>query len=83
MSEMLTALAHALVGQVDPNQGTAQAARGAVERLAEPNVYDIASPVIAFVLVIVVPSLVAIWAIVRTVQEKAPASPAPADSADD
>jgi hypothetical protein len=67
-----TALAHTMVAQVDPNQGTAQAKKGAAERLAEPNFYDVASPIIAFVLVIIVPSVVALWVIYKTVTEKDP-----------
>ena len=53
-----------------PAQGALQAAKGAVERLAEPDWIDIASPFFAFTLVIVVPSLLAIWVIFKTLTDK-------------
>lgn len=61
---------HWLISQVDPNQGTNVAQRGAVQRLAEPTYYDLVFPFIAFGLVIVLPTSVAIWVIVKTIGEK-------------
>jgi hypothetical protein len=70
----LVGLAHTvavvLATQVDPNQGTAAARRGAVERLQEPNLYDMVFPIIAFGLVILLPTATALWVIYRTVTEK-------------
>ena len=83
MTELLTTLGLFLTAQVDPNQGTAQAARGAVERLTEPHIYDIISPVVAFLLVIVVPTGVAIWVIVKTLTDKATEDGDQAGSTDD
>jgi hypothetical protein len=65
-----TAFLTQLALQVDPNMGTPQARDGAVQRLAEPTYYDIVFPVIAFLLVIVVPSVTALWVVYRTVTEK-------------
>jgi hypothetical protein len=59
-----------LVAQVDPNTGTALAQKGAVQRLAEPTIYDLVFPMIAFVLVIVLPTATALWVIVKTLKEK-------------
>jgi len=59
-----------VAAQVDSNAGTAAAARGAVQRMAEPNIYDMVFPLIAFGLVILLPTATAIWVIVRTVTEK-------------
>ena len=59
-----------VAAQVDSNAGTAVAARGAVQRMAEPNIYDMVFPLIAFGLVILLPTCTAIWVIVRTVTEK-------------
>ncbi|MBL93225.1 MAG: hypothetical protein CMH56_15610 [Myxococcales bacterium] len=47
-----------------------QAAKGAVERLSEPDWIDIVSPFFAFTLVIVLPMCVALWVIVKTLLEK-------------
>ena len=67
----LAALITTLVAtQVDPNQGTAAAYAGSKARLQDPTLYDAVFPVIAFVLVIVVPSCVALWVIFKTVTEK-------------
>ena len=52
------------------NQGALQAAKGAVERLSEPDWIDIVSPFFAFTLVIVLPMCVALWVIVKTLMEK-------------
>lgn len=41
-----------------------------MERVLNPSLWDAVFPVIAFVLVIVVPSLVAGWAIVKTARER-------------
>jgi hypothetical protein len=70
MINTLVTLATQLALQVDPNQGTPQAREGAVQRLAEPTYYDMVFPIIAFVLVILLPSLTACWVIFRTVTEK-------------
>ncbi len=63
-------LLNVLAAQVDPSQGTMVAQKGAMQRLTEPNYYDVAFPAIAFVLVIILPVVTALWVIVRTVTEK-------------
>jgi len=63
-------LATRVAVQVDPNMGTARAKQGALQRLAEPNAYDVVFPFIAFLLVIVVPTAAALWVIYKTVTEK-------------
>ena len=68
MSALLSALSH-LAAQIDPNLGAPGAARGAVQRLSEPNVYDLVFPVIAFGLVIVLPVGTALWVLVRTLKD--------------
>lgn len=55
---------------LDPNQGTMGAQRGAVQRLAEPTYYDMIFPLLAFILVIALPTATALWVIYRTVTEK-------------
>lgn len=64
------AVAHQVGAKIDPNQGSAAATKGAALRLQEPDYYDIVSPVVAFVLVIILPSVVALWAIYKTLTEK-------------
>lgn len=59
-----------VAAQVDPNAGSAVAQRGAVQRMAEPNIYDMVFPLIAFGLVILLPTATALWVIFRTVTEK-------------
>ncbi len=59
-----------LATQVDSNAGTQLAQAGAKQRLQEPTYYDAVFPVIAFSLVIVVPSCVALWVIFKTLTEK-------------
>jgi hypothetical protein len=61
-----------LLAQVDPYQGTAAAQQGAVQRLADPNMYDIIFPVIAFGLVILLPVAVGLWVIVKTIKDDKP-----------
>ena len=56
--------------QVDPLQGTATAQKGAIQRLAEPTYYDYVFPLIAFLLVIVLPTSTALWVMFKTVSEK-------------
>ena len=56
--------------QVDPNLGTKEAQQGAIQRMAEPNYYDLVFPFIAFALVIVLPAATAAWVIFRTVTDK-------------
>lgn len=58
--------------QVDPLQGTATAQKGAIQRLAEPTYYDYVFPLIAFLLVIILPTTTAIWVMFKTVTEKKP-----------
>jgi len=41
-----------------------------MERVLNPSLWDATFPVIAFVLVIVVPCAVALWAIVKTIRER-------------
>jgi hypothetical protein len=70
MGHSLLALMTTLVTQVDPNQGTAKAALGAQQRIADPSYYDLVFPLIALVLVIIVPSIVALWAAWKTITDK-------------
>lgn len=56
--------------QLDPLQGTASAQKGAIQRLAEPTYYDYVFPLIAFLLVIVLPTSTALWVIFKTSTEK-------------
>ena len=70
MLPVLFALAHEVAAQVDPLQGTAAAQKGAVQRLAEPTYYDFVFPMIAFLLVICLPTATALWVIFRTATEK-------------
>ena len=58
-----------VASQID-TQGSALAQKGAIQRLAEPNLYDMVFPVIAFGLVILLPTCTALWVIVRTVKDK-------------
>jgi hypothetical protein len=67
MSSMTTALL-SLLARVDPNVGAPAAQQGAVQRLSEPNVYDIIFPVIAFGLVIMLPVGTALWVLSRTLK---------------
>lgn len=70
MRAALLEAALTLTAQVDPNQGTLRAMQGAKQRLLEPSLYDAVFPVIAFVLVIIVPSTVALWVLYRTMTDK-------------
>ncbi len=54
---------------LDPNMGAPAAQQGAVQRLAEPNIYDMIFPGIAFGLVIVLPVSTALWVLYRTVKD--------------
>jgi hypothetical protein len=63
---------HLVASQIDPSQGTALAQQGAVQRLAAPNLYDMIFPLIAFGLVILLPTCTALWVIVKTVKDKKP-----------
>jgi hypothetical protein len=67
MSSVTTALL-SLLARVDPNLGAPAAQQGAVQRLAEPNVYDLVFPVIAFGLVILLPVGTALWVLSRTLK---------------
>ncbi|MBM4279873.1 MAG: hypothetical protein FJ137_03700 [Deltaproteobacteria bacterium] len=68
--DVLTRLAAQLGPAVDPAQGTALAQKGAVQRLAEPTLYDLIFPGIAFLLVIVLPTATALWVIVKTLRDR-------------
>jgi len=70
MLPTLVTIATQLALQVDPNQGTMKAREGAAQRLAEPTYYDLVFPAIAFMLVIVLPTVTALWVVYRTVTEK-------------
>ena len=52
------------------SMGTLEAQYGAMERVLHPHLWDAMFPVIAFVLVIVIPSSIAIWAIAKTFRER-------------
>jgi hypothetical protein len=54
---------------IDPNQGAYSAQQGAVQRLQEPNAYDLVFPVIAFGLVIVLPVGTALWVLSRVLKD--------------
>ena len=69
MRQALLEAASYLATQVSSEQGTLRAFQGAQQRISEPHAYDMAFPVMAFLLVIVVPSLVALWVIVKTVTD--------------
>ena len=68
---LLSALmaAQQVVSQLDSDRGTAAASVGAVKRLQDPTYYDAVFPFVAFFLVIIVPSCVAVWAIYKTLTE--------------
>lgn len=70
MLPVLFSLAHDVVAQVDPNQGTPAAQKGAVQRIAEPTYYDYVFPALAFLLVIILPTATALWVVHRTITEK-------------
>jgi hypothetical protein len=59
-----------LVAQLPPEHVTSAVQKGAVQRLAEPNLYDMIFPIIAFGLVILLPTCTALWVIVRTLKDK-------------
>ena len=69
-------LLHLFIGQwisnqtVTAEQGTAKASLGAIERLSEPDFIDIISPFFAFTIVIVMPSIIALWVIFKTLTQK-------------
>ncbi len=63
-------LALTLATQFDANLGTKEAQQGAVQRMADPQMYDLVFPVIAFILVIMVPATTALWVIFKTATEK-------------
>ncbi len=63
-------IARALALQVDPNLGTKEAQQGAIQRMSDPTAYDVVFPVVAFVLVIVVPAAAALWVMFKTATEK-------------
>lgn len=70
VTSVLSALSQlaAQVG-IDPNQGAYSAQQGAVQRLQEPNAYDLVFPVIAFGLVIVLPVGTALWVLARVLKD--------------
>jgi hypothetical protein len=70
LARIAAQLAGQLAGQIDPSQGTSLAQKGAVQRLAEPTVYDLVFPVIAFLLVIVLPTATAVWVIAKTLTNR-------------
>lgn len=63
-------VASVLATQVDPAQGTLRAMKGAQQRLLEPSAYDTVFPVIAFLLVIIVPTVVALWVMYKTATDQ-------------
>ena len=71
MRELLLSTMHTLVAQVpvDPNQGAPAAYAGAQARITEPHMYDMVFPVIALALVIVIPSIVALWVAWKTITD--------------
>ena len=60
---------------VTSEQGTAKSSLGAIERLSEPDFIDIISPFFAFSAVIVLPSVVALWVVYKTLTDKTAAPP--------
>ncbi len=71
MRELLIHTMHSLVAQVpvDPNQGAPAAYAGAQARIAEPHLYDMVFPVLALGLVIIIPSVVALWVAWKTITD--------------
>jgi hypothetical protein len=63
-------LTAAQMGKLDPNTGTLAAYENAKARLQDPTMYDAIFPVIAFFLVIILPTCIAFWVIFKTVTEK-------------
>ena len=69
-------LLHLFIGQwissqtVTAEQGTAKASLGASERLSETDFLDIISPFFAFTIVIIMPSIIALWVIFKTLTQK-------------
>lgn len=72
MREFLLLTLSTLTTQVpalDPNRGAPAAYAGARARIAEPHLYDMVFPFIALLLVIVIPSAVALWAAYKTITD--------------
>ena len=59
-----------LATQVDSQLGTAAASAGAKARVTAPHPYDAIFPLIAFTLVVVIPSCLVLWVIYKTITEK-------------
>ncbi|MCP4499413.1 MAG: hypothetical protein GY822_05535 [Deltaproteobacteria bacterium] len=59
-----------LAMQIDSNQGTAAAAAGAIARVTAPHPFDAIFPVIAFTLVVIIPTCLVLWVIYKTITEK-------------
>ena len=68
----LSHLAAQVAGKVDSAQGTSLASAGAKARITEPHMYDAIFPVIAFLLVVVLPSTAVLWVMYKTLTEKDP-----------
>lgn len=54
---------------LDPNRGAPAAYAGAQARIAEPHMYDVVFPVIALILVIIIPASVALWVAWKTITD--------------
>lgn len=55
---------------IDSNLGTAIAHKGALARLLDPSFVDLAAPVFAFSVVIVLPTCLALWVIYKVLKQK-------------
>jgi|GEM_PF-1466468 len=66
----LSHLAAQVAGKVDASQGTQLASAGAKARVTEPHMYDAIFPVIAFLLVVVLPTSAVLWVMYKTITEK-------------
>lgn len=55
---------------LDANSGTLAAQSGAMERLLDPSFFDVASPIVAFLLVILLPTCVGLWVIFRALKDR-------------
>ncbi len=54
----------------DPSYGSPQALKGSYQRVVDATPYDAVFPVIAFVLVIIIPTFVALWVIARVLKQR-------------
>lgn len=63
---MLAFFLLAFSNAIDPEQGTLNASQGAFQRALDPSLYDAFFPCFAFLMVIILPTIIALWVIYRT-----------------